>query len=209
MGIREKAKKIIASVPRNVKILAATKGRSREEINEAINAGIRIIGENYVQEAASKCAGINAELHLIGHLQTNKAKNAVEIFDMIQSIDSFRIANEVQKECEKAGKKMNVLIEVNIGMEKSKSGCMPSEVMQLAEKIAGMPNLRLKGLMVVSPDAEEDVDRKYYKISKKVFDDLGKSHKGIETLSMGMSNSFMAAIEEGSNMIRLGRAIFG
>ena len=86
---------------------------------------------------------------------------------------------------------------------------MPSEVMQLAEKIAGMPNLRLKGLMVVSPDAEEDVDRKYYKISKKVFDDLGKSHKGIETLSMGMSNSFMAAIEEGSNMIRLGRAIFG
>ncbi len=210
MAIKDSIREL--HLPSHVQIVAATKGRSIPEISEAISAGVCHIGENYVQEAEEKLGAAKgkAKIHLIGHLQTNKAGRAVRIFDMIQAVDSEKIAIAIGDQCKKIHKQMEVLIEVNIAEEKNKSGCPRDEVEMLAAKISRIPELSLKGLMTVGPsDTDAARIRPYFRQMKQVFDSLKKIYPNIDTLSMGMSDSYKVAIEEGATMVRLGRILFG
>ncbi|MCK5283728.1 MAG: YggS family pyridoxal phosphate-dependent enzyme [Nanoarchaeota archaeon] len=214
MSITNNIEKIRNKIPKYTKIVAATKTRTIAQIKEVINAGIEIIGENYIQEAWKKSKEFNkVELHCIGHLQTNKVKKAVEIFDMIQTVDALKLGKEIDKRCRNINKIMPILIEVNIGDEKNKTGVTPDKTINLIEELSHFPNIKIKGIMTMSPyfDSQEDY-RPYYKKTKQLFDRI-KSSKinniNMEILSMGMSNSYQVAIEEGSTMIRLGTVIFG
>ena len=191
-------------------LVAATKGRTIEEIQKVIDVGIRIIGENYVQEAVEKHTRLAGKVsfHLIGHLQRNKVRKAVEIFDMIQSVDSLSLAQKINEECAKINKTMPVLIEVNIAGEKNKTGRAPEEVKELAAEISKLPNLQLQGLMAMAPYfSDNEKIRPYFKEMKKIFDALQKEYN-LSVLSMGMSESYQSAIEEGATMVRIGRKLF-
>jgi pyridoxal phosphate enzyme (YggS family) len=215
MAIRDRVRQILSELPEGVELVAAAKTRAPEEILEAIEAGVRIVGENYVQEAeqAYEVVGQRAEWHCIGHLQKNKVKKAVRIFDMIETVDSLELAREVDKRCAQIGKVMAVLIEVNIGREPQKAGVLPEETEPLARDIAALPNLRLMGLMTMgplSPDPEDS--RPYFVAMKKLFDwmkQLDLPNAEMRYLSMGMTNSYQIAPEEGANMVRIGTRIFG
>src|SRR3989344_2879848 len=192
-----------------VTLVAATKGRTVEEINKAISAGITIIGENYVQEAVEKHPHLAGKVafHLVGHLQRNKVPKAGEIFDLIQAVDSLPLAQKIDEECEKRHKNMSVLIEVNIAGEKNKTGCAPEEVEKLAANISKLTHLELKGLMAMGPAVETEKLRPYFREMKKTFDRLQKEYN-LSILSMGMSDSYAVAIEEGATMVRIGKKIF-
>ena len=215
MNIKQNVHQILSELPKGVQLVAAAKTRTPEEILEAIEAGAEIIGENYVQEAekAYEVIGSKARWHLIGHLQKNKVKKAVRIFDMIETVDSFELAREIDKRCAQIGKIMPVLIEVNIGQEEQKSGILPENAEQLAKEISTLPNVRLMGLMTVgplSPDPEDS--RPHFVEMKKLFDKMKKlrlPNVEMKYLSMGMTNSYKIAPEEGANMVRIGTRIFG
>ncbi len=215
MGIRENVCRILSELPQGVHLVAAAKTRNPQEILEAVEAGVRMVGENYVQEAASACGviGNRAEWHLIGHLQTNKVKKAVTIFDMIQTVDSVEIATEIDKRCARIGKTMPVLIEINSGREKQKAGVFPENAEQLIRAIAPLPNIRVQGLMTMGPPVTDpEHSRPYFRETKKTFDAIRNLNlTGVEMryLSMGMSDSYGIALAEGANMVRIGRKIFG
>ena len=212
--IKERYEEIKKTIPQGVAIVAATKGRTIGEIEEAVKAGIEIAGENYVQEAISKYKKIEGlKWHIIGHLQRNKAKDAVKISDCIQSVDSLRLAKEIDQQCARISKIMPVFIEVNIGNEESKSGANPDEILDLTHQVSELSNLRIEGMMTMEPFFENPEEaRPYLKRMKQLFDEV-KSHNipntDIKILSMGMSNSYQVAIEEGSNMVRIGTKLFG
>ncbi|UCC94415.1 MAG: YggS family pyridoxal phosphate-dependent enzyme [Candidatus Omnitrophota bacterium] len=213
--IRENVRRILAEFPSHVTLVAATKARSVSEINEAIEAGITNLGENYIQEAEEKFIRIKKKVrwHLIGHLQKNKAKRATKIFDMIETLDSPELAEVLDRECNKANKIMPVLIEVNSGQESQKAGIAPDAVEGLMEEIIKLPNLKPMGLMTMGPlvDNPESI-RPLFKFTKDIFDKIGKMYEGrVEWryLSMGMSDTYRVAIEEGANIVRVGTAIFG
>ncbi|MFH1641892.1 MAG: YggS family pyridoxal phosphate-dependent enzyme [Nanoarchaeota archaeon] len=213
MSIKENIEKI--KLPSNVILVAASKTRSVKEINEAISAGITVIGENYVKEAIEKYDLLKGrvKIHCIGHLQTNKIKKAVEIFDMIQTVDSLKVAEEIDKRCKNIGKVMPILIEVNSGKEENKDGVMPSQVISLIKEISMLKNVKIKGLMTMAPyfeDAEQD--RQYFQLTKRLFDEvktLDIPNVDMEILSMGMTHSYEIAISEGANMVRIGTKVFG
>jgi len=215
MSIEKNIKKIKKELPANITLIAATKTHSVDEIKQAIKAGIEIIGENYVQEAEKKFNELKGEVkfYCIGHLQANKVKKAVEIFDMIQTVDSVKIAKEIDKRCGDIGKVMPVLIEVNSGKEENKSGCMPEDVIDLIKEISSLENIKVKGLMTMAPYFEDaEKDRSYFKETKKIFDEIKKlniPNVKMEILSMGMTHSYKIAIEEGANMVRVGTKLFG
>ena len=210
MSIKENILKLKAEIPSDVTILVATKKRTVEEIEEAIKEGMTIIGENYIQEAEEKYRVLKdkVKFHCIGHLQTNKVKKAVEMFDMIQTVDSVRISSEIDKQCKKIDKIMPVLIEVNIAKEPNKYGCMVEEVFELAEHISSLENVDLKGLMTMGPNVPAEELRSYFKSMKELFDKLKEKYQ-INVLSMGMTDSYKVAIEEGATIVRLGTVIFG
>jgi len=214
-NIDMKCKEIRNGIPLSVALVAAVKGRSAEEITEAISAGIEIIGENYVQEAIRKYSEIGdaVKWHMIGHLQRNKVKEASKIFDCIQSVDSLRLAREIDKQCGKLGKVMPVLIEINIAGEESKYGIKPEEAAAALRQIAALPNLEVEGLMTMEPYSTNSEDsRPYFKRMKQLFDDVRSQNipnVKMKILSMGMSNSYLVAIEEGGNMVRVGTKLFG
>jgi len=215
MNIRENVKKLLSEIPKGIELVAAAKTRTPEEVLEAVEAGIRIVGENYVQEAirARDVVGNRARWHFIGHLQKNKVKKAVSIFDMIETVDSFELAKEIDKYCKRVGKVMPVLVEVNSGREPQKFGVMPEETEGLIRAISRFDNIKVMGLMTMGPrfgDPEES--RPYFRETKRIFDNLKKAHiPNVEMryLSMGMSNSYRIAIEEGANIVRIGTKIFG
>jgi len=189
-----------------VKLIAVTKTRTVEEINEAIRAGVNCIGENRVKEAEEKFnLLLKVEKHMIGSLQTNKVKLAVELFDMIQSVDSLKLAKEIDKRCAAIHKVMPVLIEVNIGNEKNKHGINPEDVKNFLLELSSLKHISVQGLMCVSPMLEPEQVRPYFKKMKQLFDSIGN----LKWLSMGMSNDYKIAIEEGSNMVRIGTLLFG
>ena len=211
--IGENVRKILQEIPEDVILLAATKGRSVEEIKEAIDSGISIIGENYVQEAWNKFEKIGriVEWHFIGHLQRNKVKKACEIFDMIETVDSVTIAREIDKRCSRIGKVMPVLIEINSGREENKSGVLPEDALNLAKSIVELKNIELKGVMTMGPVVENPENiRRYFRLTRKIYEKV-RSELGdnIKYLSMGMSSTYRIAIEEGANIVRIGTAIFG
>lgn len=214
-SINESVTEIRNSLPVGVVLVAAAKTRSPEEVQDAIDAGIKILGYNYLQEAERiyQIIGNKVQWHMIGHLQRNKVKNAVDLFDMIETIDSVKLAKEVNKRCDSINKIMPVLIEVNSGKELNKTGVLPEDVDELIEQISSFPNIRVQGLMTMGPrfGSPEDA-RPYFKATKIAFDRLNKA--GIPNvemcyLSMGMSNSYKIAIEEGANIIRVGTKLFG
>ena len=213
--IEQNVKQILSELPEGVRLVAAAKTRRPEEILEAIEAGVKIVGENYVQEAerAYEVVGNRAKWHFIGHLQRNKVKKAVSIFDMIETVDSVEIAKEIDKRCAQTGKVMPVLIEVNSGWEKQKSGAFPEDAERLVRKISALPNIRVMGLMTMGPRFGNHEDsRPYFVETRKIFEKIKKLNlPNIEMryLSMGMTNSYQIAIEEGANMVRLGSKIFG
>lgn len=213
--IRENVKEILKELPEKVELVGAAKTRSPQEILEAIDAGLGIIGENYVQEAerAFQIIGQKVKWHLIGHLQSNKAKKAVQIFDMIETVGSMKLARAVDNACRKEGKIIQVLIEINSGEEPQKAGVMPGEAISLIREISELKNVRIMGLMTMGPFAGEPEDaRPYFQKTKSIFEEikvLNMPDVKMEFLSMGMSNSYRVAIEEGANLVRIGTKLFG
>ncbi len=213
--IRQNVSQILTELPEGVKLLAAAKAMTPEEILEAVEAGAEIIGENYIQEAESayKIIGDKAKMHFIGHLQRNKVKKAVGMFDMIETVDSVEIAREIDKRCREFDKIMPVLIEVNSGREKQKSGVFPENVEQLLRDLSALPNIKVMGLMTMGPRSGNPEDsRPYFVATKKISDKLKKlnlPNVEMKYLSMGMTNSYKIALEEGANIIRIGTKIFG
>jgi pyridoxal phosphate enzyme (YggS family) len=213
--IKENMKKILAELPEGVQLVGAAKTRTPQEILEAVDAGLEIIGENYVQEAekAFQVVGGRAKWHMIGHLQSNKAKKAVMVFDMIETVDSIKLARAIDKACEKIDKVMLVLMEINSGEESQKTGVMPEDAISLAKDLSGLKNVRLMGLMTMGPFAGDPEDsRPYFQKTKKLFDEIreiGLSGVEMRYLSMGMSNSYKVALEEGANLVRIGTKLFG
>jgi len=214
--IKQNVAGLLAELPDGVELVAAAKTRTAEEILEAIQAGIKIIGENYVKEAreAYKLVGKGAKWHFIGTLQKhNVRRNMLEIFDMIETVDSLDIAREIDKRCAQIGKIMPILIEVNSGRELQKSGMLPEDVGQLVGEISGLGNIKVTGLMTMGPRVGNPEDsRPYFVETRKIFDKikgLGLPNVEMRYLSMGMTNSYKVALEEGANIIRIGTRIFG
>ena len=192
----------------DVTLVAVSKTKSNEKILEAYNLGIRDFGENYVQELTTKMDTLPKDIkwHMIGHLQTNKVKDLVKrnIY-LIQSVDSIKLAKEINKEAQKQEKNINILIEVKTSSEESKTGIPPEELDNLIKEIKELPNINLLGLMTIGPNTEDEEEvRKAFKLLKEQ-----KDKYNLNILSMGMTNDYKIAISEGSNLIRIGTKIFG
>lgn len=192
----------------DVTLVAVSKTKSNEKILEAYNLGIRDFGENYVQELTTKMDTLPKDIkwHMIGHLQTNKVKDLVKrnIY-LIQSVDSIKLAKEINKEAQKQKKKVNILVEVKTSSEESKTGIPPEELDNLIQEIKELPNINLLGLMTIGPNTENEEEvRKAFKLLKEQ-----KDKYNLNILSMGMTNDYKIAISEGSNLIRIGTKIFG
>ena len=207
--VNEKNIKNIILEIRNTLLVAVSKKKSVEEIKEAIETGVQIIGENRIQEAEKKYKKLKdyfcdnkVEFHFIGHLQTNKAKKAVKMFDLIQTVDSIKLAQEIDKRAEQINKIQDVLIEVNISREPQKTGIIPEDTIKFLKSLSGFYNIKVRGLMCIPRFGKDS--RPYFQLMKQLFDE-----SKLEILSMGMSNDYKVAIEEGSNMIRIGTKIFG
>jgi pyridoxal phosphate enzyme (YggS family) len=214
VGIRENVQKLLSELPKGVELVVAAKARTAKDVLEAVEAGIKIVGENYVQEAEKNYSVIENRVkwHFIGSLQKNKVKKAVRLFDMIQTVDSIEIAREIDKRCAQLGRVMPVLVEINSGREKQKSGVLPEDAEDLIAAISGLPNIKIMGLMTMGPrfgDPEES--RPYFTTTRKIFERIKKQklpHVEMRYLSMGMTNSYRIALEEGANMVRIGTKVF-
>jgi pyridoxal phosphate enzyme (YggS family) len=201
--------------PREIKLLAAAKSQSVELVQAAIAAGVRLIGENYVQEAEEKRHAISeaVEWHMIGHLQRNKVKAALNTFNLIQSLDGVALARELDKEGRKSGKRVRTLIEINLGDEQSKSGIGRDKVAELVERVSQLAHLQVEGLMAVPPFKENPEEiRPYFRSLRELQVELQgwKIPNGtFNELSMGLTHDYPIAIEEGATIVRIGTALFG
>jgi pyridoxal phosphate enzyme (YggS family) len=213
MGIA--IRRIVDTIPPGVLLVAAAKTRSLEEIEAAIQVGVTHFGYNYVQEAIPiiQSLGDRAKWHMIGHLQRNKAKLAVQYFDMIQTVDSWRLAQTLDRNCASAEKTMPVLVEINSGRESSKTGVLPGDVDELVERMSELEHIRIEGLMTMGPRFGNPEDsRPYFQATRRAFERLAIKdlpNVYMRYLSMGMSNSYRIAIEEGANIVRIGTKLFG
>ncbi len=199
--------------PREISVMAVTKTVPYETVNEAFKAGVTLLGENRVQEFREKLPFYEApkeKIHFIGHLQTNKIRDIIENVSMIESVDSFRLAEAIEKECVKRSLVMKILLEVNIGNEATKSGFLKQDIPEVLRKLSAFENIEVCGLMAIPPRGESD---KYFGEMNELFllcKELKIGNPDIfETLSIGMSGDYQKAIAYGSTQIRLGRALFG
>ncbi len=219
-SIREKIARAALACGRSVdeiKLLAISKTFPEEAISQAAGAGIRSFGENRVQEAESKILYfrkiLDLEWHLVGHLQSNKARRAAELFDVVHSLDSVRLAIRLNQASAEAGKILSVLIQVDLGKEKTKFGAIPIQIREIIEAISNLKNLRLNGLMTIPPFFEnQEHVRPFFAHLRELRDRLESEQPGClghRDLSMGMSHDFETAIREGATIIRIGTAIFG
>ncbi len=201
--------------PASIELVAITKTIGISKIREAIQAGQRLFGENRVQEAREKIdiLGSEARWHMVGHLQTNKAKEAVQLFELIHSVDSLRLAEELDRRCRQLGRTMDILVQVNISGEETKHGTEAGAAIGLIGKISTLGNLNIKGLMTIPPFSPvPDDSRPFYRqlmAIKKRVEDADMEGVSMELISMGMSGDFEVAVEEGATMVRVGTAIFG
>ncbi len=215
--IKQNIEKIRAELSgHDTQLLAVTKTRTVDEINYVISCGVRHIGENRVQELMEKYDHLNKEgvtIHLIGHLQTNKVKYIIDKVDLIHSVDSLRLAQEIAKRAEAIGKVQDVLIEVNIGGEESKAGVAPEDILTLLKSVSTLQGIKVRGLMCIPPIAvEKHQNREYFLKMKQMSVDISAKkidNISMDILSMGMSGDYEDAIEAGSTFIRIGRGIFG
>ena len=199
--------------PSAVRLMAVTKGFPRQTVDEALAAGASLFGENRVQEAETKFTELagRCETHLIGHLQTNKAKAAAALFDCVQSIDSLHTAQALDARCAERGRTMDVLLEMNTSGEASKSGFPGRDELAAGlEEVEKLPHLRVRGLMTVGPLTDDQrMIRAAFALLRSAFESLAVGRPGFDTLSMGMSSDFEIAIEEGATLVRVGTALFG
>jgi pyridoxal phosphate enzyme (YggS family) len=201
--------------PNDIKLLGASKSQSFEAIRAAVRAGVKLIGENYVQEAKEKKDQIpeSAEWHMIGHLQRNKAKAAIELFDVIESLDNLTLARALDKEARKRAKAVRIFVEVNLGNEESKSGIAKEQLIALVEGMAPLSNLRVMGLMTVPPFRKNlNEVRPYFRELSELrerLNELRLPNVDLRELSMGMTHDYTVAIEEGATIVRIGTALFG
>jgi pyridoxal phosphate enzyme (YggS family) len=213
--IRENVLMILSEIPPSVIVVAAAKAKTALEVRESLDAGITAVGENYLQESREVIGAIGnrATWHFIGHVQKNKVKHVVPLFDMIETVDSKELAVLIDQQALKYGKIMPVLIEVNIAHEETKHGAMPEDVAGLIKEIGSLPNLKVNGLMTMGPFLEDPAGlRPYFRQTKALFDEIKTlmiPNVQMEHLSMGMSDSYHIAIEEGATMVRIGTKIFG
>jgi len=214
--IEDRVRATLAGLPPGVELVAAGKTRTPDEIRAAIDAGVRIVGQNYVQEAQAAIDVLghaSAQWHMIGHLQRNKAKTAVRLFDLIQTVDSLRLAEAIDRASRAIDRVTPILIEVNSASETQKSGVCPADAVDLVREASTLPGLRIEGLMTMGPFSTDPEDlRPAFRRTKALSDEIrGLALPNVEmmTLSMGMSDSYTVAIEEGSTMIRVGTALFG
>ncbi len=208
----EKAARKIGRNPNEIKLVAVSKTVEAARIMEAIEAGVSILGENYVQEAQKKIEEIGRPVswHFIGHLQSNKAKYAIRLFDMIHSLDSVPLAEELNRRAEQADRVMKVMIEVNLSREATKFGTDEEVVVNLAKRIQNLNHLSLEGLMTMPPYFDSpEMSRPYYIKLRELKEKMIREGIPLKELSMGMSNDFEIAIEEGATYVRVGTAIFG
>src|SRR5262249_17911806 len=201
--------------PHTIRLLAAAKAQDVSAINAAAAAGVHLIGENYVQDAALKKASIAAaiEWHMIGHLQPNKAKVAVELFDLIETLDSLALARELDRLGAQEGKTIRAFVEVNLGGEQSKSGVVKEQLIAFFEEIGRLGHIRVEGLMTVPPFRQDAEDvRPYFRELRQLGDTISGLHLPnveVKELSMGMTHDYTVAIEEGATIVRIGTALFG
>lgn len=207
-------RRVKQSLPPDVTLVVVTKSRTLGQVRKVLDLGCRELGENRVKEAAEKIPEFSniegLHWHMIGHLQRNKARLAAQLFDMVQSVDSLRLANALDSRCDAIGKRMPVLIEVNIGEEEQKHGIAPDEALSLAKQVAQLPALQLQGLMCMAPFVPAEQARPYFRRMKQLFDEIATALQSPDftVLSMGMTSDYHVAVEEGSTMVRIGRAIF-
>jgi len=214
-AIRRNVERLRAELRAGVTIEAAAKTRTPAEVLAAVEAGISVIGENYVQEGieAAAVVGRVCRWHFIGHLQKNKVKKAVETFDLIETVDSAEVARDIDRRSTALGKVMPVLIEVNSGREPQKFGVVPDALPDLLRSLSGLKNVRVEGLMTMGPDSgDPEESRPYFRETKRWFDELQRLDlPGVlmTHLSMGMTSSYRVAVEEGATIVRIGTLIFG
>jgi hypothetical protein len=210
--------KVKQEIPEDIRIVVAAKTRTPDEIKAVAEAGCKIIGENYVQEAQNMKESLgrksnSLKWHMIGHLQTNKVKKAVEIFDMIETLDSLKLAAEINKRAKEIEKVMPVLIEINSAQEEQKTGITPDKAIDFINDISLLSNIKIQGLMTMGPRFGNPEDsREFFKKTRELFNKikgLNIANVQMKYLSMGMSNTYKIAIEEGSNIIRPGSVVFG
>jgi pyridoxal phosphate enzyme (YggS family) len=205
---------ILKEIPPYVKLVAVIKGRSLDEIELAIKGGVNILGINYVKDGIKIYDNFKnlTELHFIGHLQTNKINKAIKIFNTIQTLDSINLANEINKRLSNKFMSISFFIEINIAKEKSKFGIDPDEIYEFAESLSYFNNIKIEGVMTMGPNLyDEEIIRYYFRKTREIYENLKKinfKNFDLKYLSMGMSDSYKIAIEEGSNMIRIGKKIF-
>lgn len=212
MSVAENFRAIRNELDDKITLVAVTKNHGVDLMREAIDAGATDIGENRVQEAAEKFQTLNRKVirHLIGHLQTNKAKAAVKFFDLIQSVDSQHLAAALDKAAASINKVQDVLIQVNAAREPQKSGVMLEDLDGLIKFVEAAKNLRLRGLMMIAPNLEDVNEcRPFFKQMRELFDELKTNREAFDFLSMGMTHDYKIAVEEGANVVRVGTAIFG
>jgi len=213
--VSESVRRILETIPTDVVLIAAAKTRTLEEVHAAIEAGVTHIGYNYIQEAIPiiQAIGDRATWHMIGHLQRNKVKLAVQHFDMIETVDSWRLAKTLDRRCADMEKTMPVLVEINSGRESSKTGVLPYDVDDLVQRMSELEHIRVEGLMTMGPRFGDPEDsRPYFKATREAFERLAAEdlpNITMRYLSMGMSNSYRIAIEEGANIVRIGTKLFG
>jgi pyridoxal phosphate enzyme (YggS family) len=210
-----KCRQLLEELPENISLVAAGKTRSPNQLQAAIDGGIKIIGHNYVQEAENsiKALGRQVKWHLIGHLQRNKAQKAVDLFDMIETVDNIKLGKAIEKACAKKNRVMPILVEINSANEPSKSGVSFDSAEDLIRQLAQLDHLKVEGLMTMGKlSAEPDEYRQYFSQTKNLFEQIKKlsiPNVSMQHLSMGMSDSYKVAIEEGATMIRIGSYLFG
>ena len=226
MSIGENVEKVLAQIadaarsvsrePGEVTLCAATKMNDAQAVQEAIRAGVRVCGENRVQELTaklSKNAYEGAKIHFIGHLQTNKVKQVVGKVDLIQSVDSEHLLTAISREAQRQGICQDILLEVNIAQEEAKSGFAAGDILPLVDKIDSFPNIRLRGLMAIPPISKNPGDNlKFFLKMRQIYVDIQtkkNDNVSVDCLSMGMSGDFADAVAAGSTMVRIGTAIFG
>ena len=213
-GIKQNIEELKSRIPENVKLLAVSKTKPLEELEEAYKAGMRDFGENKVQELVKKAENFHDDVrwHFIGQLQNNKVKYLVDKVYLIHSLGSTSLLNEIEKVFGKANKVASTLIQINIGREESKSGILEENLYEFIEAIEECSYISVCGIMVIIPNGDEESNRRYFKKTKRIFEKLKeKEYKNItmSILSMGMTHDYMTAIEEGSNLVRIGTGIFG
>ena len=214
MGIKDNIEYLKKSIPDDVMLLAVSKTKPLEYLEEAYQCGMRDFGENKVQELVEKYENFHKDVrwHLIGHLQTNKVKYLVDRVFLIHSLDSVNLLNQIEKVFGKAGKTADTLIQINIGREESKTGILEEDLEDFLAEIEKCEHVSFKGLMVIIPQGDEESNRSYFKKTKQIFEELKKRkfrNINMQILSMGMTHDYETAIEEGSTLVRIGTGIFG